>query len=226
MLLINPPVSLYNSVLILDEMLAMNIPGGLDNFNAFYGNMIKAFSEVYKNGDEVEFNDQFLYKAYKYKKPTSDDPLEALIGLAFRIASENMVFTSDVLTQAGYVVPKGLALSRHDNRSDYIKVLGRLSFLDYFRGLFLPYFQSKDPTVTEAGLIRQMSLRYIEDYLRSSPKFGLIGNEDDIILLPGEIDYLRDLFGERAHDLPAWRPSWQHGLSRQCQSHGRFFPNS
>jgi hypothetical protein len=35
-LLINPPVSLYNSVLILDEMLEMNIPGGPDNFNALH----------------------------------------------------------------------------------------------------------------------------------------------------------------------------------------------
>jgi hypothetical protein len=35
-LLVNPPVSLYNSVQILDKMLEENIPGGLDNFNAFY----------------------------------------------------------------------------------------------------------------------------------------------------------------------------------------------
>ena len=201
-LLINPPVSLYNSVLILDEMLAFNIPGGPDNFNAFYQDMVKAFADVYKNGEQVEFNDQFLYQAYKYRKPKSDDPLEALIGIDFRISSENMVFTSDVLTQAGYVVPKGLKLGRHDKRDKYIKVLGRLSFLDYFRGLFLPYFQSKDPNLTEADLIRQMSLRSIEDYLRSSPKFGLIHNEDDIILLPGEIDYLRDLFGDRAQIFP------------------------
>ncbi len=47
-----------------------------------------------------------------------------------------------------------------------------------------------------------MSLRYIEDYLRTSPKFGLIHNEDDVILLPGEIDYLRNLFGSRAQIFP------------------------
>lgn len=201
-LLINPPVSLYNSVLILDRLLATNIPGGPDNFNAFYENMVKAFSEVYKNGEKVEFNDQFLYKAYKYRKPASDDPLEALIGIDFRISSQNMVFASDVLTQAGYVVPKGLKLGRHDKRDKYIKVLGRLSFLDYFNGLFLPHFQAKNPSLTEPDLIRQMSLRYIEDYLRASPKLGLLHNEDDVILLPGEIDYLRDLFGDRAQIFP------------------------
>lgn len=201
-LLINPPVSLYNSVLILDKMLEQNIPGGLDNFNAFYRRIVRAFTDVYVHGDGIEFNDQFLYQAYKYHKPKSDEPLAALIGVSFRLSSENMVFASDVLTRAGYVVPKGLELKRHDRVTDYAKVLSRLSFLDYFKGIFLPHFQVQNPGLTEDGLIRHMSLNYIEDYLRTSPKLGLIHNEDDIILLPGEIDYLRDVFGSRARIFP------------------------
>ncbi len=107
-----------------------------------------------------------------------------------------------MLTKAGYVVPKNLVLRRHDNVRDYAKVLARLSFLDYFRGIFLPHFQAKDPNVTEADLIRTLSLRSLDGYLRDSAKFGLIHNEDDVILLPGEIDYLRDLFGNRATIFP------------------------
>ena len=201
-LLINPPVSLYNSVLILDELLDFNIPGGMDNFDAFYGRLVNAFADVYANGENVEFNNDFLYRAYQFKKPQSDDPLEALIGISFRISSANMVFTTDVLTKAGYVVPKNLVLRRHDNVTNYGKVLTRLSFLDYFRGIFLPHFQAKDPSVTEAQLMRTLSLRSLDGYLRNSEKFGLIGNEDDVILLPGEIDYLRDLFGSRATIFP------------------------
>jgi hypothetical protein len=201
-LLINPPVSLYNSVLILDEMLEMNIPGGLDNFNAFYERIVNAFADVYAHGEDVQFNNDFLYRAYQYRKPMSDEPLAALIGTSFRISSENMVFTTDVLTKAGYVVPKNLVLRRHDNVRDYAKVLSRLSFLDYFRGIFVPHFQAIDPSVTEAQLIKTLSLRSIDDYLRNSEKFGLIGNEDDVILLPGEIDYLRELFGSRATIFP------------------------
>jgi len=201
-LLINPPVSLYNSVVILDGMLEENIPGGLDNFNAFYQKAIAAFTDIYVHGEGVEFNDQFLYQAYKYRKPKSDENLAALIGVSFRISSENMVFTSDVMTRAGYAVPKGLDLKRHARLTDYTKVLGRLSFLDYFNGIFLPHFQMQDPDLSKASLIRQMSLNNIEDYLRTSPKFGLIHNEDDIILLPGEIDYLRDVFGSRAQIFP------------------------
>jgi hypothetical protein len=201
-LLINPPVSLYNSVMILDDMLDENIPGGLDNFNAFYRRVMQTFTDVYVHGNAVELNDNFLYQAYKYHKPKGDENLAALIGISFRMSSENMVFASDVMTRAGYVVPKGIELKRHDRLTDYSKVLGRLSFLDYFNGIFLPHFQKQNAGLTEADLIRQMSLNNIEDYLRDSPKFGLIHNEDDIILLPGEIDYLRDVFGSRAQIFP------------------------
>jgi len=201
-LMINPPVSLYNSVNILDEMLAENIPGGPDHFKEFYDKVIKAFGETYAHGDQVEFNDQFLYEAYKYKKPQTDVPLKALIGVSFRISCENMVFTSDVMTKAGYVVPKGLELGRHDHTTPYVKVLSRLTFLDYFRGIFMPHFKALNPNISETEMIQQLSLRSIEEYLRNSPKIGMIHNEDDIILLPGELDYLRDVLGSRATIYP------------------------
>ena len=202
-LLINPPVSLYNSVQVLDKMLEENIPGGVNNFNEFYKRLINALTDTYVHGDNVEFNDQFLYQAFKYRKPTSDEPFAALIGTDFRISSANMAFVSDVLTKAGYVVPKGVELRRHDSTEEYARVVTRLSFTDYFNGLFLPYFQGKNPSLTEADLVRLTSLKYLEDYLRTSPKFGLITNEDDLILLPGEVDYLRQLFGSRATIFPS-----------------------
>ena len=200
-LLINPPVSLYNSVIILDKLLE-NIPGGPDNFNAFYKKIVKAFTEVYVEGDAVALNAQFLYQAYKYRKPEKIENVAALIGIDFRISSENMVFVTDVLTKAGYVVPRGLELGRHAKVTEYAKILARLSFQDYFEGIFLPHFQALHPTLTEAELIRQMSLAHIENYLRTTPKLGLIHNEDDIILQPGEIEYLRDVFGNRAIIFP------------------------
>lgn len=201
-LLINPPVNLYHSVEILDNMLEDNIPGGLDNFNAFYEQVTKAFAEVYTYGDDVEFNDQFLYRAYQYRKPKKDAPLKGIIGWDFRISSGNMAFTSDVLTRAGYVVSKDLSLGRHDHVTEYAKVLYRLSFRDYFNDIFVPHFQQQDASLSATDLIERTSLKYIEDYIRTSPKLGLIGNEDDFILQPGEMDYLKQVFGARAVIFP------------------------
>jgi len=225
-LLINPPVSLYNSVILLDAMLEDNIPGGLDHFNAFYRRVIDRFSDVYVHGDSVQFNDQFLYEAYKYRKPESDDNLAALIGVSFRISCENLVFATDVLTEAGYVVPKGRGLKRHDSLSDYIKVYGRLSFLDYFDGIFLPHFLAQDPTLTRDRLVRQMGLREIEDYLRTSSKFGLIHNQDDLILRPGEIDYLRGVFGTRARIYPHGGHCGNMGYAENVRDMVGFFQNT
>jgi hypothetical protein len=202
-LLINPPVSLYNSVVVLDKMLEENIPGGISQFGTFYKSLVKDLTEVYVHGEDVDFNDQFLYRAYQHNKGQKDiKKVAALIGTDFRISSANMVFVSDVLTKAGYVVPKSVELGRHDSTIGYFKVTANLSFVDYFKGLYLPYFQAQNPALTEKDLVTQTTLKYIEDYLKDSPKFGLIHNEDDIILLPGEIDYLRNVFGSRATIYP------------------------
>ena len=78
----------------------------------------------------------------------------------------------------------------------------RLSFEDYLNELFYPYFKARDPGLTLDALIEEASLDRIEDYLVASPKIGLMTNEDDIILAPGEIDYLKRVFGERAQIFP------------------------
>jgi pimeloyl-ACP methyl ester carboxylesterase len=205
-LLINPAVSLYNSVSILDAMVEDNIPGGPNNFQAWYSSTIDKFAQAYERDTQINFNDKFLYEIYKYRRSqgleVKEQNLKVLIGASFRISSQGMVFTSDVMSQANYVVPKGLQLDNYKDHTLYAKILARRSFLDYFNGIFVPYFQKGDPTLTAEKLIQTMGLANIESYLRSSPKIGVIDNEDDIILAPGEIDFLRDVFGSRATIYP------------------------
>jgi len=200
-LLINPPVSLYTSVSILDTMLAENLPGGPDHFNEFFDAMMQKFSKLYKKMGAVDFNGDFLYDVYKVE-PLDEDILKALIGLSFRLSSSNMIFTSDVVTNSGYVVPKNLVLTTPDSTTDYFKVCARTSFVDYFNQMFYPYFQGRESGVTKQGLIAGVSLTSIEDYLRRTKKIWLVTNEDDLILAPGEVDYLREVFGSRAKIYP------------------------
>ncbi len=200
-LLINPPVSLFNSTAILDEMLAENLPGGPDNVQAFFDRVFRAFSEVYRTGDFVPLTGDFLYAAYQERQPP-DEVLAALIGLSFRLSSANLVFTSDVLTNAGYIKPKNLTLSTTDSVTDYFKVANRVTFHDYFEQLFAPFFQARYPGITEQDLIKTLSLTSLEEYLRGANKIGLVHNEDDIILAPGELEYLLKIFGTRAKIYP------------------------
>jgi pimeloyl-ACP methyl ester carboxylesterase len=201
-LLINPPVSLYTSAQILDSMLDANIPGGSANIGLLLGQLINKFAGYYQQSGELNFSsDYLLYNLYTRLQP-SDEELEALIGLAFRFGSANLAFTSDVMTDSGVIVPKNLEPGPATSLTEYFEVSIRMTFIDYFNYLYYPYFKAKDPTITKEALIEQASLESIRDYLANADNVGVMSNEDDIILAPGQIDFLREVFGDRAQIWP------------------------
>ncbi|MEZ5571432.1 MAG: hypothetical protein R3E64_05355 [Halioglobus sp.] len=198
-LLINPPVSLYNSISLLDRM-TDNIPGGVDNFDKFVNKLIHAYTTTYKEAADAGGED-FLYKAYKALN-LKDEELAALIGTSFRISSASLVFTSDVMADYGYIKPKGLQLDRYSNLGEYNDVAVRLGFTDYYHEFFYPYYGANDPESDRDKFIAAISLTSIEDYLRNTKKITVMHNADDVILEPGEINFFTRVFGERATIYP------------------------
>ena len=201
-LLINPPVSLYRSIDILDNLLIQNVKGGINGVPAFFDEVFHAFSQLYKQAAHVNFSDDFLYKAYEALKPT-DQRLKALIGLAFRLSANSMIFTADVMTDSGFIVPKGVVLDTETSLTPYFQSGARVGFMDYLHELYFPYFQRRDPALTEPELVAEADLNTIEGYLRGADKIGLMTNRDDIILGPGDLAYLEELFGPRAQIYPS-----------------------
>ena len=198
-LMINPPVSLYNSISLLDRM-SENIPGGVDNFDKFFEKLVRAFTEVYKESDD-NVGDDFLYKAYE-ALDLKNEELAALIGVSFRLSSSSMVFVSDVISDSGYAKPKGLVLERYSDLGPYRQVLNRTGFTDYYHELFFPYYRDETPDISRDDFIDAVSLESIADYLRGSEKIWVIHNADDVILEPGEIDFFPEVFGERVTIYP------------------------
>ena len=199
-LLINPPWRLYSSLSLLDRMIE-NIPGGVDNFPRFFQKLVRGLTEVYKKADRVDLGEDALYAAYEALDLKAEE-VAALIGVVFRIASSNMVFTSDVMTNYGYIKPKHLRFTKNSSLALYNQVGVRLGFTDYFHDYFYPYYKGQDPSVTREQLIELMSLATIEEYLRDNDKIEVMHNENDLILAPGEIDHFRRVFGERARIYP------------------------
>ena len=195
-LMINPPVSLYNSVKRLDDMIGA-IPGGAGNFPAFFESVFERFADVYRQEDFVDFANDFLYKIHK-DQPLDTQALRALVGVSFRIASANIVFTSDVLTRSNVIVRRNRRLSSTDSLTNYYKASVRVSFTEYIDYLLLPFYRHRRPGITLDTLIQESSLEAIAPYLRSSNKIGLIHNADDIILDDSELNFLRTLLGDRA----------------------------
>ena len=199
-LMINPPVSLYSSATRIEELLKQ-IPGGAKKQGIFFNRMLSKFSQFYRYGNFVAIDDDFLYSIYTEKLFTREETA-GLIGLTYRINLAGMIFSSDVMTNSGYVVPKNRVLSATDSIFDYFLVSSHLSFIDYFNEYLFPYFQTQRPGLTRQAFIDSLSLKSIEGYLTSSPKFGVMTNENDFILTREDLDYLRQLFGERAKIYP------------------------
>ncbi|MGB5496469.1 MAG: alpha/beta hydrolase, partial [Sedimenticolaceae bacterium] len=138
-----------------------------------------------------------------------------------RISSGDMVFTSDLMTNAGFVKPKNVSLTRNSDPTQFQKMVYRIGFTDYYHLFFYPYCKALDPSITRDQLIDEMSLKNIEGYLRSADKIEVMHNENDIILEPGEIDFFREVFGPRAKIYPtgghlgnmAYRDNVAHMLS-------------
>ena len=194
-LMMNPAVNLYDSVIRIEETLD-KIPGGSKKPGKFLNSALSRFTEFYRHGQFIAFNENFLY-ALAQSKLFSQEDAGALIGVSFRLSSAGMIFSSDVMTNGGYVVPKNRILNSSDDLSDYLRVSTHLSFIDYLNEVFLPYFQKKRPGLTREAFIASLGIRSIEPYLKSSPKIGVITNENDFILSPEDIAYLKELFGER-----------------------------
>jgi hypothetical protein len=230
--MINPPVNLYSSVTILDRMLVENIPGGLDHFDKFFEEVMNEFSRLYRDVGSFDFTEDYLYQVYKKRDRSSvleeierENRMEALIGFSFRISSSNMVFTSDVMSKSGLIVPKNRELSPYDSLTKYSIVCGRTSFVDYFRELFMPYFTAHQPGLTEKAAISRMGLESIEDYLEKAKKIAVVTNEDDFILAPGEVDYLRKVFGSRARIYPEGGHCGNMGYKDNIEHMIDFFKN-
>jgi pimeloyl-ACP methyl ester carboxylesterase len=200
-LLINPPVSVYLSASILDEMLVDNIPGGMDKFDPWLRSVLEQLLSVSGALGLTDLTGDYLYAAYKRLRP-SEETLAALIGLVFRLSAANMMFAADVMNGGGYIVPKHARLTATTSLTRFAEVSFRTSFIDYFNEYLLPYRQRREPGLTRREFVDRLSLRSIEAYLSGADKIGLLHNADDITLAPGEIAYLEGIFGARAQVFP------------------------
>ncbi len=198
-LLLNPSVSLYNSIAKLDRMLR-NIPGGVDNLNGFFADVVSRIGSVYTRSTTIEFNPDIVFEAFK-AQPPSDEELAAIIGVAFRLSAANLIFTADVMNDFGFIKPSRQKLRRKTERSHYLEVALRVGFTDYFHDFFWP-FHADSFDGDRNAFAEAQSLPHLKDFLSNSPHIAVVHNLDDVILVPGEIEFLKNTFGNRAFIYP------------------------
>ena len=198
-LMINPPVSLYNSVSILDDYfdLHKNRQASLGMFDE----IIARLSKVYSQQRSSKFDQSSIYSLFKNVE-LSEEELKLIIGASFRISSSNMFFALDTSFNAGAITYKNHKIDKFESTTHSMQRASGITFGDYFDKAMLPRAQRQDANTTKADLIHRYSLYAIEDYLKSSKKLFLVTNQDDIILQSSEVDYLQSIFSERAKIFP------------------------
>ena len=198
-ILINPPLSLYSSSNVINRMLYRGLPHGMDDADGFVKQLLMRLRSTKQSGDALDFNNErLLLDAYEKYKP-DDAKLATMIGLSFRLSAASMVFTADVMSRSGYVFPKDREFTTDTNLMPSMSLSLRTSFVDYFNELYAQRLNGLSPGITKQEMVNEASLTHLNSYLRHNPKFGMITNMDDVILAPGEVEKLADLFGSNAY---------------------------
>ena len=200
--MINPPLSLYSSMKMIDGYLYRALPNGISGADSFVKGFLKRLSSVSQSSDALDFsNERLLIDAYDKYQP-NDATLATIIGLSFRLAAVDMLFTADVMNHDGYVFPKNQDFTIATPLDSYMSVALRRSFKDYMDEMYFPIFHARYPGYTERDFIAQSNLESLSGYIAGSGKFFMITNKDDIILAPGELEKLVRLFGKNAVVFP------------------------
>ncbi len=193
--MVNPPVSLFNSVSILDGYI--DVKNNRAAIRKMIDEIFNRFSQGYAKQSSSKFDSDTIYQLFAGANMT-DEELKMLIGLSFRMSSSDMMYAIERVYNIGALNYKNHEVSKFESVTHSMYRADTIAFTDYFERAMVPWTQRIEPEVTRDIMIDRLSLISLEDYLSSSDKISVVHNADDIILKEGEIDYLKGVFGERA----------------------------
>ncbi len=200
--LVNPAVNLFTSVSNLTNIVTVQqiqeVVGGKTTADVFDPILHRVADYYRRNQGDFDLSGEGLYKVAT-GIDMNDFDYRALTRVSFGLSTADLVFATDVMNQYGYVVPVGVGVASTDRYAhDWFKRAMAWNFIDYFHLMVMPYWRKLHPGATEEEAIHAFSLYAVQDYLKNAPNVHVMDNVDDIILGPGDIDFLRATFGDRA----------------------------
>lgn len=201
-LLLNPAVSLFTSIGLVDAMLPTNTTAQREAAREFQSVLLQEFGRLYSSGEPIDFSGDFIYRLYAYFELSAAD-IEKLIGIAFRLSSANLTFTSDVLAQTGVIVPRGERLTTTSSMEEFYERSIQFTFTDYFEKIYTPFFEAAVPGLTPEQMVADADLHAIEPFLLQASNIGLLTTADDLILTAENHEFLERVFpGEKSAIYP------------------------
>ena len=194
--MIEPPVSLFDSVGRLDKLFAIYIGSGDAGVERLYQEIFAQLANLYRSSDRVEIDENFLLSAAAAVLKT-DAEFSAAIALTFRIDLMNMFFAGDLYAGTGVVVDPRHPPKVGDSLEHTARILRGKPFSEYFTKVFAPYYLKHRPNSTTDSLIADNRLSVIGNALRSNPDYYVQTNSDDVILDKAELAWLKDTLGSK-----------------------------
>jgi ABC-type transporter lipoprotein component MlaA/pimeloyl-ACP methyl ester carboxylesterase len=115
-----------------------------------------------------------------------------LIGLAFRFILRDTIYSSQRLEDQNILRH---SLKLHRRKPVYSEIL-QFSFQDYFERFVLPYYRERfDANLGADALGRAGDLRTYGDALQADPRLRVMVNENDFLLTPEDLNWLRTTLG-------------------------------
>ncbi len=194
--MINPPVSLFNSIGRLDRLFAQAIGPADAGLERLYQQLYAELANLYRVSNAVAIDESFLYGAAA-SVLRSDAEFSAAIALNFRLALANMFFAGDLYAATGAVVDPNDPPRPGDSLEQTYRVLRGKPFADYFDQVFAPYYLAHRAGSTRASLVADNRLDTIGDLLRDDAEVFVQTSRDDLILDRDELAWLETTFGPR-----------------------------
>lgn len=129
---------------------------------------------------------------------------EFLLGLSFRFDLQCLLLQSQQLHDQGVLRTKRTPL----RMAPAFREASEYSFMEYVYAFLLPYYAAREPAfaLDEAGarrFIDRCDLRAVVEELKANPRIRLFANENDFLLRPEDITWLRETLGDRVTLFPA-----------------------
>ncbi|MEY3394445.1 MAG: hypothetical protein RL346_681 [Verrucomicrobiota bacterium] len=183
-------------LMTFDRYIAINMPVdvryGVEQLDAFVNTPLK-----WPEADRQARLNNALHKvgyAVVSQKPVDEqvsfdgDESKYLIGLAFRIGLRDIIYSSQSRNNMGVL---STPISSWRREPVYTEILG-YSLRDYFLRFAVPYYAAKGVSMEE--LLKEADLRSHAETLKSNSRIRIIVNENDFLLNPKDVAWLRTMF--------------------------------
>lgn len=209
--MVNPPIDIIHGIKALDELEQVARDWDENKKNAVSTQVIGELM-LYVLSHQVDDPEYFLNLDQKLSLPRPY--LRYAMSLFFRHQLTFTVHTTQQIEDQG--------LFRNSNVYDWQRrqEARQYNYEAYVHTFLLPFWQGISSSPVELLELQQQSgLAAVEAFLRQAPEVFLFHNSDDFLLRPGDVEWLEQVFKERAFIYPhgghlgnLWHQPYQKNL--------------